>query len=65
MNAPTGLQRLQARRAARAAALRGLPLTVCPYPADGTPVERLLLLVFVREYLRHRPPPPGAIDHTT
>lgn len=65
MTAPTRVQRLRAMRAGRFAALRDLPATACPYPVNGTPAERVLVLVFLREYLHHRPPAPGAIDHTT
>lgn len=50
---PSDVERLLAMRAARFAASRGLPATVCPYDPDSTDNRvRVLALVWVREYLR-------------
>ncbi|GIJ50024.1 hypothetical protein Val02_69100 [Virgisporangium aliadipatigenens] len=60
----TRLDRLHAMRAARTAALRALPVTVCPYRTDGDGRQRVLARVFVREYLRHQPPADDLIDYS-
>ncbi|HEX8626730.1 MAG TPA: hypothetical protein VF755_00975 [Catenuloplanes sp.] len=59
MTMPTRLERFRAARAARFAATRAMPITACPYRIDGDARQRVLVLVFVREYLRHRPADPG------
>ena len=53
----TGAERMRAIRLGRLAAGRGSPVTACPYNANGTPAERVLALLFVREYQRHAPDP--------
>lgn len=65
MSEPTDVQRLRAMRAARFAATHNLPATFCPYsPNSDDNTVRVLARVWVREYLRLRPPPPGVIDYT-
>ena len=61
---PTRIQRWAALRAARFAAQQGMPVTACPYDPTGDGPHRVLALVFVREYLRLRPPAAGVVDHT-
>jgi len=58
---PTRVQMWAALRAARFAATTGQPVTVCPYDPTGDGRQRLLALIFVREYLRLRPS--SAVDH--
>lgn len=43
-----------ARRLARRAAQRQAGLDTCPYPADGTPVQRAARRAWVRTYLHWR-----------
>lgn len=51
-----------AARHARSAALRNRGITACPYPADGTTVQRTARQAWISTYLRARPPAPGAVD---
>lgn len=51
-----------AGRHARSAALRNRGVTACPYPADGTPVQRVARQAWISGYLRARPPAPGTVD---
>lgn len=60
MTHPTRVQMWAALRAAKFAARTDQPVTACPYPPTTHGPERLLALLFVREYLRLRPP---AVDH--
>lgn len=54
----------RARAAARFAAGRNLPATVCPYqPGSADVGERQLALVWVRAYLAALPGPPP-VDYT-
>ncbi|WP_018348219.1 hypothetical protein [Longispora albida] len=64
---PTGPSRfelLAAMRAARFAARRGLPLTVCPYDPAGSPRDRVLARRWVAAYLAEQPHTPGSVDYT-
>lgn len=63
MTAPTDREREYAARAGRFAAARGLPVTVCPYPPNGGPRDRVLLLAFARGYLTRVPA--GLVDYDT
>ncbi len=51
-----------AARLARSAALRNQGVTACPYPADGTTVQRAARQAWISAYLRARPPLPGVVD---
>lgn len=63
MSEPTRVERLQAMRAARFAARRDMPATVCPYDPGSTDNKvRVLARVWVAEYLRVRPIPPGLLN---
>ena len=43
------------------AATADLPITVCPYDANGDPAQRALALAFVRAYTRRLPPTPHTL----
>ena len=58
MTTPTPAQIEQARRSARAAARRALPITQCPYDPLGP-----LGAVWVATYLTLRPPAPGTVAY--
>lgn len=63
MSLPSRVDVLRARRAARFAATRAMPATVCPYrPGSPDDAERVLALAWVREYLRHQPTPETLLD---
>lgn len=47
---------------ARFCALRDLPMTRCPYTGDDDS-KRALRQVWVRTYLKVRPPAAGAVDY--
>jgi hypothetical protein len=48
-------------RHAKDAAMRNRGLTACPYPGDGTSIQRASRRRWVAEYNRRRPDP-GAVD---
>lgn len=52
-----------ARRLARRAASRRAGLDSCPYPADGTPVQRACRLAWTRIYLHMRPDEAAPVDY--
>lgn len=55
----------RAKAAGRFAARRGLELKTCPYNETAMgDAGRALALVWVREYLHHRPPPSGAVNYS-
>lgn len=54
-----------AGRLARSAALRDQGVTACPYPADGTPIQRTARQAWISGYLQARPPAPGVVDFRT
>ncbi|MEV6526882.1 hypothetical protein AB0M43_33620 [Longispora sp. NPDC051575] len=63
VSGPTRVELLAAMRAARFAALRGLPLKACPYSVTGDGRARILARHWVAEYLLRRPHAPGVVDY--
>jgi hypothetical protein len=51
-----------ARRLAKFAAIRDQGVAACPYPAEGTPAQRVARRLWIRTYLHHRPPI-GRVDY--
>lgn len=60
----TDVDRTRARLAAQFAAVRGLPVTVCPYSPTGDDRVRALALTWVRAYLAAAPPDRITVDYT-
>jgi hypothetical protein len=55
-------QRQAAMAAGRFAGERQQPITTCPYPVGGTPTQRALANVWMREYLRANPEAAQAVS---
>jgi hypothetical protein len=51
-----------AQRLAQYAAITDAGVLSCPYPADATGVQSAARRVWLRTYLRLRPPPAGTVD---
>jgi len=60
----TDATRNAAIAAGRFAGERKRPVTDCPYPVAGTPVQRALANAWVREYLRANPDAANAVDNS-